>query len=218
MIARQSHNTVVRLRILLAGIDPLVWRQVDVPVSLTLHDLHGVIQASMGWLDCHLHEFRVDGQPYGDPEVDEDRLFGTPAQVRRELRTHGLDKQAIDEMLERGELLLDESTVELGDLTSGRFVSFEYEYDFGDGWRHVIIVEDVGPAERGVRYPRCVAGSRACPPEDVGGLPGYAQMLEALADESHEDHQHYLDWLGGKWDAERFDLAGANDALGLLYL
>ena len=217
MTARKSAEAVVRLRVVLAGVDPLVWRQVDVPVSFTLHALHGVIQASMGWLDCHLHEFRVDGQRFGDPEADEDALFGTPEQVRERLRAEGLDDRAIDEMLERTELLLNEDGVQLGDLTSGRFVSFEYEYDFGDGWRHVIIVEEFGPPERGVGYPRCVAGSRACPSEDVGAPRGYSQMLEASADEAHEDHERYCEWLGGEWDAERFDLAGANDALDLLY-
>ncbi len=215
MATRRPTETVVRLRIVLAGVDPLVWRQIDVPVSSTLCDLHRAIQASMGWFDCHLHQFRVDGQPFGDPEADEDALFGTPDQVREELRAHGVQDRVIDEMLERHELLLDERSVQLGDLTSGRFVSFEYEYDFGDGWRHVLIVEDFGPSEPGVRYPRCVAGSRACPPEDVGGPRGYAEMLEALADDAHEDHVRYREWLGGEWDAEAFDLAGANDALDL---
>ncbi len=216
MAPRSSAETVVRLRIVLAGVDPLVWRQVDVPVSFTLRDLHHVVQVSMGWLDCHLHQFRVDGQAFGDPEADEDALFGTADQVRDDLRSHGVDDRVIDEMLERHELLLDERSVQLGDLTFGRLVSFEYEYDFGDGWRHVLIVEDFGSSTPGVRYPRCVAGARACPPEDVGGPPGYTEMLEALADAGHEDHERYREWLGGEWDPESFDVDGANDALDLV--
>jgi hypothetical protein len=85
-----------------------------------------------------------------------------------------------------------------------------YEYDFGDGWEHVLVVEKVFPAEPGVTYPRCVAGQRACPPEDCGGSPGYTNLLEAVADPDHPEHKELLDWIGAEFDPEAFDPEAVN--------
>ena len=88
-----------------------------------------------------------------------------------------------------------------------------YEYDFGDGWEHELHIEAIAPPERGVRYPRCLAGKRACPPEDCGGPPGYENLLQALADPTHEAHNDMKEWLGRPFDPEAFDLNDVNDAL-----
>ena len=90
---------------------------------------------------------------------------------------------------------------------------FFYDYDFGDGWEHEIKVEKILPAETAVHYPRCVDGKRACPPEDCGGPPGYAYLLEALADPEHEEHDSMIEWIGGEFDPEAFDVAEVNQAL-----
>jgi len=82
-----------------------------------------------------------------------------------------------------------------------------YEYDFGDGWTHDNLVEKVLPPDPGVAYPRCIAGARACPPEDCGGVWGYADLLDALADPNHELHEEKKEWLGEDFDPEAFDLA-----------
>lgn len=110
------------------------------------------------------------------------------------------------------DMFRNERNVRLDQLigVSGRIV---YEYDFGDGWEHDILVEKSLPAEKGKRYPVCVAGKRACPPEDCGGPPGYERLLEALRDPRHEEHDELRKWVGGSFDAEAFDLDTVNAAL-----
>jgi len=107
---------------------------------------------------------------------------------------------------------LDERRVRLDEI-AGEGDTVVYEYDFGDGWRHSLKIEKRMPAEPGARYPRCLAGKRACPPEDCGGPPGYARLLEVLADPKHEEHEDMLDWLGGDFDAEAFDPGEVDRAL-----
>jgi hypothetical protein len=88
-----------------------------------------------------------------------------------------------------------------------------YEYDFGDGWEHGIQLEKIVGPEPGVHYPRCLAGRRACPPEDCGGVWGYAELLEILADPRHPEHAERLEWLGGPIDPEAFDPDEVNNLL-----
>jgi len=91
-----------------------------------------------------------------------------------------------------------------------------YEYDFGDGWEHDVLVEEISPPEEGVRYPVCVAGEYAAPPEDCGGIPGYYMMLEAIEDEENPDHEEMLEWVGGDFDPVTLDLDGINHGLEAL--
>lgn len=92
-------------------------------------------------------------------------------------------------------------------------VRFLYEYDFGDSWEHTLRVEKILPPEPGVHYPQCLAGKRACPPEDVGGVWGYQEFLAALADPDDPQHDEYLEWIGGEFDAETFDPGEVNARL-----
>jgi hypothetical protein len=87
--------------------------------------------------------------------------------------------------------------------------AFEYEYDFGDSWYHEILFEDLVPAETGKNYPRCTEGERACPPEDVGGIRGYREFLEAMTDHQHKRHKELREWIGGDFDPVNFDPAAA---------
>jgi hypothetical protein len=174
-------SSIVRLKVTLRGIRPAIWRRVEVPADLSLFDLHRVLQAAMGWTDSHLHQFVHRGVYYGPP----DREFGM--EVVSERRTR------LDELLEK---------------PKDRLI---YEYDFGDGWEHDVVLEAAGAPQPDARYPRVVDGKRACPPEDVGGPGGYAEFLEALADPAHEEHEHMLAWVGGRFDPEHFDLLVAND-------
>jgi len=107
---------------------------------------------------------------------------------------------------------IDETSVTVIGALSGhrRFV---YEYDFGDSWDHDVVVEATWTMPSGLKFAVCVDGQNACPPEDCGGVPGYALMLEALGDPSHEEHDDFLGWLGGPFDPEAFDLAVPNAAL-----
>jgi hypothetical protein len=107
----------------------------------------------------------------------------------------------------------DASTVRLARLVEAGVQKLRYTYDFGDDWQHQVQVEKILPAEPEVHYPRCTAGKRACPPEDCGGIWGYDELLAVLADPNHEEHQERLEWVGGPFDAEAFDLAAANRAL-----
>jgi hypothetical protein len=107
----------------------------------------------------------------------------------------------------------NERRVKLSDLVAQGLKKFGYTYDFGDNWEHVIQVEKVLPAEAGVRYPRCVAGKRACPPDDCGGPWGYADFLEAIRDPAHESHEEMLEWVGGEFDPEAFDPETVNQQL-----
>ncbi|WP_019876704.1 plasmid pRiA4b ORF-3 family protein [Sporichthya polymorpha] len=175
-------DPVVRMTVQLRDVDPPVWRRIEVPAAATLAELHTVLQAAMGWTDSHLHDFHVDGARYAVPEPDWD-----VGEVGDEARVH------LQQFARPGTQL-------------------EYLYDFGDSWEHVLTVESVHPAEPGVPYPRCLDGARACPPEDVGGSPGYENFLEALRDPEHEEHEFYTDW-GGSFDPHSFHLAATNAAL-----
>lgn len=173
---------VYQLKVTLKDTKPSVWRRVVVPENITLASLHEILQVVMGWEDYHLHQFIIAGQFFGNPEDDE---FGE------------LDLQ-------------DEARARLNRLGLGEDARFSYEYDFGDSWDHTLVIEKILPAEKGVRYPVCIAGKRACPPEDVGGVWGYAEFLEAIANPRHEEHTSYLEWIGGRFDPDEFDLEVVN--------
>jgi hypothetical protein len=164
---------IFQLKVSLAGVRPPVWRRVLVPGGYTLDRLHRVVQHAMGWRDCHLHSFEIDGRQYGEPDPD-------------------------------GELALrDELDVRL-DAVVGKGDRFRYTYDFGDWWEHDLVVEDVCAADPDERYPACVEGERACPPEDVGGPAGYAVLLAALADPGHPEHRMMREWAGSGFEPEFF--------------
>jgi hypothetical protein len=107
---------------------------------------------------------------------------------------------------------IDEETVVLADLITGR-MRFVYEYDFGDSWRHEVVVESFEPVPLILKFAVCLDGQRACPPEDCGGTHGYGEFLEAIGDPDHEEHEDYVAWVGHPFDPEAFDLAMTNAAL-----
>ena len=154
--------------------------------DVPLAKLHRTIQRVMGWKDSHLHQFVVRGRKYGMPDEDD----------------------------VEGNRLLDERKFILGKLISGG--RFEYIYDFGDNWEHVLEIEEKLPLDRSFGYPVCVAGGRACPPEDVGGIPGYGNFLEALKNRKHPEHDAYREWIGEDFDPEEFDIDKVNRLLRAL--
>jgi hypothetical protein len=175
---------VYRLNVALQGSSPLIWRRIEVPSHMTLPQLHRTLQIAMGWENYHLHEFRIAGKAYGAPDP-EDHHFG------REV--------------------LDERRARVGKLLAAGS-SFEYIYDFGDNWRHDIMLESILPITPRKRYPVCVAGARSAPPEDVGGIHGYQRYLEALFDLRHKDHRAMLGWRG-RFDPEYFPITSVNKRL-----
>ena len=115
--------------------------------------------------------------------------------------------------LQRGDMDYDSRSVSLSEVVEQGHTCFRYDYDFGDDWEHSIAIEKTLPAEEGVKYPRCVQGERACPPEDCGGCRGYPYLLEKLQDPKHEEHTEVLEWVGEDFDPEKFDLGKVNDDL-----
>ena len=184
-VLHQGQDTIYQLKVTLEDIRPPVWRRLLIPAGATLADLHEAIQACMGWQDYHLHQFIVGDEYYGLPDPE----YGALVEMQ------------------------DEGLVPLGEIISGQGFRFYYEYDFGDSWLHEILVEEVNPADPAQRYPACIAGRRACPPEDVGGSAGYEHFLEAIRNRRHPEHQEMLEWAGGAFDPEAFDLEEANEAL-----
>lgn len=171
-----------QFKITLLGIQPAIWRRIQVK-DCTLDRLHEHIQTAMGWTNSHLHDFKIGGKDDGDPLL--------------------LDENFVE--FDYG----DSTTTKLSDILprTGRRFRFEYQYDFGDGWRHEVLFEGCLRAEQGRRYPVCLEGARACPPEDVGGTWGYEEFLEAVRDEDHEQHEDMLRWAGRRFDPEAFDPA-----------
>lgn len=182
-----SPEPVFQLKISLKAIEPPIWRRVQVRGSILLPGLHAVIQKAMGWQNAHLHEFVVRDVRYGEPEPDEPH-YEVEAERNFSLR-------------------------EVAPLVGMRF---EYVYDLGDGWLHDVLVEQIDLPAEPLRSPVCLGGERACPPEDCGGFGGYEDLLEILRDPDHPEYEVRLDWLGGSFDPEAFDLATVNRKLGRL--
>lgn len=175
--APDSLHEIATLRIELLDTNPPIWRQVEVPTSITLMVLHDIVQAAMGWYNQHLWELRLGKQRYGQPMPGND-WGGLP--------TLKADKVRLREILKPRKTVLD------------------YTYDFGDSWEHRLTFTDVRAGEPDTDYPRYIAGERAAPPEDCGGVPGFYDALEVLADPSHPEHAEVIDWFDG-YDANTID-------------
>ena len=181
---------IYQLNISLRRIKPTIWRQLIAAADTPLDRLHTIFQIAMGWEDCHLHEFDAGGRRYGVP-----------------------DQQWTGERFSK---FLNEKGHTLQDIAAGEGSRFVYTYDFGDDWQHDVLVQTVRKPESGDRFPRCLAGERACPPEDSGGAPGYSELLEALNDPKHDRHEELTEWIGGSFDPEDFDLGRINRQLARL--
>ena len=174
--AIDSFTEIATLRIELDGSHPVIWRVVEVPTSITLKVLHDIVQVTMGWCDYHLWEMALGGKTYGLP-MDED--FGArPRKVA--------------------------ALVRLRDVLASGTTQISYTYDFGDSWEHSLTISDIRAGAPGTAYPRFIAGDRACPPEDCGGIPGFYEMLQARIDPQHPDHAEMAEWLDG-YDPEELD-------------
>ncbi|MBW2649975.1 MAG: plasmid pRiA4b ORF-3 family protein [Deltaproteobacteria bacterium] len=174
------------LKIGLVDIEPEIWRRFVVPGSITLDRLHDVIQIVMGWKDYHLHEFTIGKKRY--TEYPEYKEDGA-----------------------------EDGRYHLVDLIRQKGRTFSYVYDFGDNWRHEIILEDSRYFNLELQFPvECLEGARACPPEDVGSVPGYYEFCESLKDPNHEEHDSNREWYGSApwyddiFDSEKYDIEKVN--------
>ena len=184
----KAQPVVYQARVELEGIKPPIWRRIQVPGSLTLGEFHDVIQIVMGWRDSHLHRFTINQQLYGLSDEEESCDENEPP-------------------------LQDERTVRLVEVLPTVPTVFTYEYDYGDEWRHTIEVQKTVSPQPGTYYPTCLAGNRACPPEDVGGIAGYEELLGILADRRHPEHKTTRTWVGEDYDPGRFDRVTVNQFL-----
>jgi hypothetical protein len=161
-------------------VTPTIWRRLLVPGQVPLSKLHVMIQAAMGWEDYHLHAFEIDGERYGVSDPEED-----------------------------DEDVIDEASVVLSDVAREQ-TRFVYEYDFGDFWRHEVVVESVDQVPVILKFAVCVDGQRACPPEDCGGTGSYRDLLEAIGDPNRKAAVDCRDWAGRPFDPDAFDLPVIN--------
>lgn len=185
MIKRKPTPALIayQLKITLLGSEPPIWRRVLVSGSVSLAKLHDILQRAMGWTNSHLHLFKVGDDQFGEPDPE-------------------------------WEDVQDHRRVRLCDVAPKARDKFIYVYDMGDGWRHEVEVEEITPTDGSHKIgPVCLAGARACPPEDCGGIYGYANFLQALRDPEHERHEEMVRWNGGDFNAEAFDLPEINSLL-----
>ena len=176
-------NSIYQLKVTLIDSHPAIWRRIQVGDNILLPQLHGVLQLAMGWTNSHLHSFQVGKQTFAEPSPDD----FIPVTDYRTVRLNQVAPEVKD-----------------------RFI---YLYDFGDSWEHEISVEKILSSEKDAQYPRCLDGKRACPPDDVGGVWGYEDFVKAIRDPRHPEHDEMLEWVGGKFDPEKFDLDGVNGML-----
>ncbi len=175
-----TQRVVYQIKVTLKGTKPPIWRRIQVASDATLANLHDILQSVMGWEGYHLYQFLIDGIEYGDPNL-------------------------LDELEAE-----NARTATLNTLVRGEKFKFIYEYDFGDGWEHEILVEKMLALDKGKQYPLCITGKRACPPEDCGGIWGYADFLEAIQDPKHPEHDEMVEWVGGEFDPTAFDADEVN--------
>ncbi len=178
-----SAGKVYQLKVTLKGSKPPIWRRILVP-DATLDNIANYLITAIGWIGGHLHGFSAGNAYYGISDPE----WGDPN-------------------------MIDESTVMLSQIISSRRKKFTFDYDFGDGWEHEVLVEKVLEPEPGVTYPVCLTGRRACPPEDVGGIYGFYEFLEVMDDPDHPEHEEMMEWIGGPFNPAAFDLKETNAAL-----
>jgi len=183
VIVREAPIRVYQFKVALKGISPQIWRRIQVPENYSFWDLHVAIQDAMGWFDYHLHSFRVIGKESGNKTeigIPEEEISSTAPET-----IPGWEAAIIDHFPEVG-------------------VTADYEYDFGDGWVHEVVLEGIFLSDQEMQYPLCIGGERACPVEDCGGVHGYDRLLCALSSPENEEYEELLIWLGKKFDPDEF--------------
>ncbi len=184
-MAPKTKHRMYQLKVTLDEIRPAIWRRFLVRNDATLYRLHLILQAVMGWTDSHLHMFTMDGLDYGEPDPD---------------------------FADFGDEFIDDRKTKLDQVVGREGMNFSYLYDFGDGWEHTIEVEKILPPQVSTR-PVCLEGARACPPEDCGGVGGYEELVEAMAKPRSKRYKELVEWLGGEFRPEAFDLEIVNQEL-----
>ena len=177
-------NQVLQFSAELQGIEPKIWRRIQVPFDYNFWDLHVAIQDAMGWQDYHLHNFEIKGKG-----KRKEVLIGIP------------DFDRMDDLPE----VYPGWKIAVIAYFNALGIEARYQYDYGDDWYHIVKLEGYLFKEKGIKYPICVDGKNACPPEDSGGVGGYYNVIEVLSDPDHVDHDNMRTWAGEDWDPKRFN-------------
>jgi hypothetical protein len=185
----ESGQDIYQIKVTLLGTKPPIWRRLLVSADTTLAKLHDVLQIAMGWDDQHMHEFRAGKRLFGRPEPAFSPFF--------------MDEPRME----------SERTMRLSGVLERVGAKMIYTYDMGDGWEHAIVLEKRLHAEPDTTYPVCTEGRLACPPEDCGGIPGYYDVIDALADPGHPRYDEVSDWIGEDFNPEAFSIDKVNRLL-----
>lgn len=179
-MSARTLRSIYQLKVTLKYIRPPIWRRILIASTTNLGNVHIALQVVMGWTNSHLHEFLKGSERYGEPDEE----FPSDIHDEAKFRLDQILKQEKDKLI--------------------------YTYDFGDSWEHEVLLEKILPFEHSVVLPTCIKGKRACPPEDVGGIGGYAMFLDAVSDPRHPEYKEVREWVGGDFDSEHFDLDEVN--------
>jgi hypothetical protein len=182
--------SVLRVRVSLTGIEPAIWRRLELPSNLTLSRLHAVLQMAFDWDGMHLHSFERT----------------PPAAVRQKMPGAGPERVS----------KVGERHIQIGQILREPGDEVLYRYDFGDDWEHLVVLESRADPEEGVGYPRCTGGERHAPPEDCGGAPGYEHLMQVLADPAHPGHADLLEWAPVGFDPAAFSARALDAGLARL--
>ena len=182
---------IYQIKILLEGTKPTFYRTIEISENATFSDLHMVIQIAFDWYNAHLHEFRKNDLLISDPEFYDDAMYE----------------------FEEDEELVDENKIQISEILQSPKDKLKYLYDFGDSWELSISLEKIIGANEGVVYPRCIRGKRCAPPEDVGGIWGFEEFKEVMADPHNEEYESYKEWYGGNFDPDFVDFENINEQL-----
>jgi len=222
---------ILQLKIVLNDIKPEIWRRFLVEDSISFNRLHKIIQTVMGWDDYHMYKFCIDNEEivpeeegYNLAESSFNKLFGSPEFVRmlgqgRLGKSPGsLDTDKINEILHKIEqnksVVKFDVNAKMNRLIKLEKQKFTYVYDFGDSWEHTVTVEKIIEKDQSKKYPICLEGERACPPEDCGSIPGYYNLMKIRKNKKHSQYKELIvEWLGEDYDPELFVVDWVNAKL-----
>lgn len=209
----KTNNKIYQLKISLVDAKPPIWRRIEINTNANFADLHNCIQAVMDWDDSHLFQFKAKEteahllKSFAEEGHTEDIDAATLKVLIAKDASIGL----IDEYADYLDYNADEEY--LNEWLMEENQKIKYEYDFGDNWKHSIVLEKVLDATESVTYPRLITGEGAAPCDDCGGLWGYYAIVKAAKNPKDPDHEEAITWFDKDWDLAKFDLEEATERL-----